>query len=64
MVILLNSGLFLASVMNFLTFSVRKDRSLPERSSSTKVNPPAVPIPGIAGGENAKPMPSVSFDMA
>ena len=28
---------------------------LPERSSSTKVTPPDVPTPGMAGGGNAKP---------
>ena len=32
--------------------------SLPARSSSTNVKPPAVPMPGIDGGENAIALPS------
>jgi hypothetical protein len=33
----------------------------PERSSSMKVTPPAVPTPGMAGGGNAKASASGSF---
>ena len=34
--------------------------SLPERSSSAKVNPPEVPAPGMAGGGKANATPSVN----
>ena len=33
--------------------------SFPARSCNRKVNPPEVPTPGIAGGGNAKAIPSV-----
>ena len=35
--------------------------SLPARSSTTMVTPPAVPMPGMAGGEKAKATPCGSF---
>ena len=35
--------------------------SLPARSSRTMVTPPAVPMPGMAGGEKAKATPCGSF---
>ena len=56
-----NSGRFRASARNFCVFSHRKAMSFPARSSSTMVTPPAVPIPGMAGGEKAKATPCGSF---
>jgi hypothetical protein len=47
----------LAAARNFWVFSQRKLISLPARSSRIKVTPPAVPMPGMAGGEKAKAMP-------
>jgi hypothetical protein len=49
-----NSGRFRAAARNLSVFSARNAGSLPERSSRMKVTPPEVPMPGIAGGENAK----------
>src|SRR2546430_17743639 len=47
-----NSGRFRAAPRKCSAFSARNAGSLPERSSSMKVTPPDVPMPGIAGGEN------------
>ncbi len=44
-------------------FSHRKGMSLPERSCRMKVTPPAVPMPGMAGGEKAKATPCVIWLM-
>jgi hypothetical protein len=52
--ILVSSGRLRAASRNVFVFSARKENSRPDRSSSMKVTPPAVPTPGIAGGENAK----------
>ena len=52
------SGRLRAASTNLPTFCARKPMSLPERSSSMKVNPPEVPTPGIAGGGKAKAIPS------
>src|SRR5438477_5408226 len=45
--------------MNFCKFSARNPMSFPARSCNRKVTPPDVPTPGIAGGGNAKAIPSV-----
>ena len=50
-----SSGRFLAASMKVAVLAARNSRSLPARSSSMKVTPPEVPIPGMAGGEKAKP---------
>src|ERR1700741_5566787 len=57
-----SSGRFRASVRKVLRFDDRKSRSLPARSSSTNVNRPDVPIPGMAGGEKEKAIPYGSDD--
>ena len=48
-----NSGRFRAAARNFSVFSARNAGSLPARSSSMNVTPADVPMPGMAGGENA-----------
>ena len=56
------SGRLRAASMNLVTFAARNGMSLPARSSRTKVNPPAVPTPGMAGGGKAKAMAPGSLD--
>ena len=55
---LLSSGRFLAACRNRCKFASRNARSLPERSSRMKVNPPEAPTPGMAGGVMENAMPS------
>src|SRR5258708_9634608 len=52
------SGRFRAAIRNVCRLDARNSTSLPARSSSANVNPPEVPTPGIAGGENEKAIPS------
>ena len=56
------SGRLAAAAMNLLTLLARKATSRPARSSSTKVKPPAVPTPGMDGGEKANARPSGILD--
>src|ERR1700732_173486 len=56
------SGRLRASVRKVSRFDERNLRSIPARSSKTKVNPPEVPTPGMAGGEKEKATPSGSDD--
>ncbi len=51
------SGRLVAAAMNFCVFWKRNAMSFPARSSSRKVTPPEVPMPGMAGGEKAKATP-------
>jgi hypothetical protein len=44
--------------MKAFVCSARNSTVPPERSSSMNVTPPAVPTPGMDGGENAKAMAS------
>src|SRR5260370_40345708 len=44
------SGRLRAAARNLFRLSARNWTSLPARSSRTKVNPPEVPTPGMAGG--------------
>ncbi len=55
------SGRFRAAAMNVFKLFERNWTSLPARSSRTKVNPPEVPTPGIAGGEKPNATPSGSL---
>ena len=48
------SGRLRAASRNVPRFLARNCTSFPARSSRTKVNPPDVPTPGIAGGEKLK----------
>ncbi len=49
-----NSGRLRAASRNLAVLSARNAGSLPARSSSMNVTPPAVPMPGTAGGAKAK----------
>ena len=51
------SGRFRAAARNLSTLAARNSMSPPARSSRTNVNPPEVPTPGIAGGENENATP-------
>ena len=51
------SGRLRAAARNLSRLSARNWTSRPARSSSTNVNPPEVPTPGIAGGEKLKTVP-------
>ena len=55
------SGRLRAAARNLSTFAARYGISLPPRSSSTKVKPPEVPTPGMAGGEKLKAAPCGSL---
>src|SRR4029079_16145499 len=59
-----SSGRLRASVRKVLRFDDRHSRYLPARSSSTNVNPPDVPMPGMAGGEKEKAIASGNDDRA
>ena len=48
-----NSGRWRAAARNFVVFSARYSGSRPARSSSMKVTPPEVPMPGMTGGAKA-----------
>src|SRR3989442_3388035 len=48
------SGRFGAAAINLSRLFARNWTSRPARSSSTNVKPPAVPTPGMAGGEEVK----------
>ena len=55
------SGRLRAAAMNVFRLLARNWTSLPARSSSTNVNPPEVPTPGMAGGEKSNAIPSGSL---
>src|SRR5258708_24021651 len=52
------SGRFRAAAINLSRLFARNWTSRPARSSSTNVKPPAVPTPGMAGGEKLKGGPA------
>ena len=54
------SGRLRAAAKNLVRLSARNWTSLPARSSRTNETPPAVPTPGIAGGEKLKTVPAGS----
>src|ERR1700721_970981 len=52
------SGRLRAAARNLSKLAARNCTSFPARSSSTYVNPPEVPTPGIAGGAKLKTVPT------
>jgi len=59
-----NSGRFLAAARNLFTFWARNSTDFPLRSWSIMFAPPAVPIPGMAGGWKANARASGIWEKA